>query len=108
MNIHLRIVFRKLLEEINMACNIREYLDSRLHHGRNLSQIQILLDHLSDIRLSHLIKFIEIHGFHVLAVHPAQLHHIENCRGFADMAVVELLNQLVQGKELLVSFRRPS
>ena len=70
MGVHCHIILRQLLEEIYLCGNIREDLDSGLHHGRDLLQIHILGDHFLDVRLSHLIEFIHIHSFQVLAVHP--------------------------------------
>ena len=70
MNIHLRIVLRQCLEEIDVPLNIRENLDSRLNHRRDLLQIQILGDYFLDVRLCHLIELIKIHRLDVLAVHP--------------------------------------
>ena len=95
MNIHLRIVLRQCLKEIDVSLDIRENLDSRLNHRRDLLQIQILGDYFLDVRLCHLIELIKIHRLDVLAVHPFQFYHIENSRRFADILVVELFYQLV-------------
>ena len=95
MNIHLRIILRQCLKEIDVSLDIRENLDSRLNHRRDLLQIQILGDYFLDVRLCHLIELIKIHRLDVLAVHPFQFSHIENSRRFADILVVELFYQLI-------------
>ena len=80
MCVHCYIIFRKLLEKVNVIRNIRENLNSCLHHSCDLFQIQILFDHSADIGLCHLIETVKVHGLNVFAVHPAQLCHIKYSR----------------------------
>ena len=70
MDIHIRIIIRKRLKEINMAFDIRQHFNSRFYHGSNLLQIQLLSDCLPDIRLSHLVEAFEVHGLNIFSVHP--------------------------------------
>ena len=46
MCIHRTVILRNFLEEIHQISDIREYLDSGLHHLCDLLQIQILGNHL--------------------------------------------------------------
>ena len=108
MCIHCHVIFRKLLEEIYQSGNIREYFDSGLYHGCNLLQIQRLANRCLQVRLCHLIELVEIHSLQIFTIHPTQFHDIEDCRGFADAMVIELLDQFIQRENLAVILRAPS
>ena len=53
-----------------MILDIREYLDTRLYHLRNLLEVVILCDHFLDIWKCLLIKGVKIHLLDILTVHP--------------------------------------
>ena len=105
MSVQRILILRYLLEEIE---NLRKGLNSGLNHSCNLSEIILFCQYLLYIRKCFLTEFLWIHGFNVFAVHPFHLHHVKNCRRFADVMIVKSLHQFFQGIDLPVLCRAPS
>ena len=108
MGIHSCIIFRHLLKEVNKIRNIREYLDPGLHHSGNFLQINIPGNGPLDIRQSHFIKLVKVHGFHIFPVHPAKFLNVKYCRRFAHVMIVKHFHQFFQRKDLPVVLRAPA
>ena len=73
-----------------------------------MPEIERLRDDLLDIWKRTLVIRIEIHRLDVLAIHPAQLLHVEDRRALRDTVIVELLDEVLEGHDLLVILRRPA
>ena len=73
-----------------------------------MPEIERLRDDLLDIRKCTLVILIEIHRLDVLAIHPAQLLHVEDRRALRDTVIVELLDEVLERHDLVVVLRRPA
>ena len=73
-----------------------------------MPEIERLRDDLLNIRKRTLVILIEIHRLDVLAIHPAQLLHIEDSRTLRDTMIIELLDEVLEGHDLVVILRRPA